>query len=323
MYNFYKKKCSYCKKKFDDENEVVVCPKCGNPFHRSCYEKVGHCDHIKEDNESEEQTEENDASLKICPKCGHKNPENVIFCEKCGNEFFYFNGAGTEKNSQNNDPNIPFPFTFDPLNDIDKNGNIGDIKVKDISEYVQVNVPYYLIVFNRLNKFKQNKFNFSAFLFTGGWLLCRKNYLLGSIITFIVAVSSIVSNYISYFYYNDILKELSAILGVNLLSINSTIKPMQLFNAVYQLSPMKIFLFVLPLILGIIKWVIMFFVGLNANKIYFKQVSTQIEKIRATSKSEQEYKDNLKTNGGINTPLTICLIVCYLILNWLPRFLVI
>ena len=323
MYNFYKKKCSYCKKKFVDESDVVVCPKCGNPYHRSCYEKIGHCDHVKEDNDSEEQAEEENSTLKTCPKYEHKNSENAIFCEKCGNEFSYINGSNSEKNNKNNYPNASSPFILDPLNEIDKNGNIEDTKVKDISEYVQLNTPYYLFTFNRLSKFKQNKLNLSAFLFTGGWLLYRKNYILGSIITFIVTISSIASTYISYFYYNDILKELSAISGINLLSLNSRIQLNQLFSAVFQLEPIKIFLFLLPPILEIVRWVIMFFVGFKANKIYFKQVTSQIKKFKEISKSEQEYRDTLKSKGGVNTPLAICLIVCYLILNLLPKFLVI
>lgn len=321
MYNFYNKKCSYCKEKFEDESDVVVCPKCGNPYHKSCYEKIGHCNHIKDEDENEEQTKKESISTKTCPKCGHENSENAIFCEKCGNEFFYFN-ENNRKNSQNGYPNISPPFIFDPLNEIDKNGSIEDVKVKDISEYVQTNVPYYLFTFNRLSKFKQNKFNFSAFLFTGGWLLYRKNYILGSIITFIVAISSIVSTYISYFYYNDILNELSSTLGINLLSVSSRIQPNQLFDAVYQLEPIKIFLLVLPMILEILRWGIMIFIGFNANKIYLKQVTTQIKKIKKASKSEQNYIDNLKDKGGVNTPLAICLMVCYLILNLLPQFLI-
>ena len=36
-------KCSLCGKPFTDGDGVVVCPECGAPFHRACYEKKGKC----------------------------------------------------------------------------------------------------------------------------------------------------------------------------------------------------------------------------------------------------------------------------------------
>ena len=88
-----------------------------------------------------------------------------------------------------------------------------------------------------------------------------------------------------------------------------------------QLDPLKIFLFVLPYVLIIINYIIRFVLGFNANKIYFKQVRKNIKKIKITSNSSKEYKDRLKTEGGVNVPLGICLIVCYLIINFLPEIL--
>ncbi len=33
------KKCPICSEKFKADDDIVVCPKCGAPYHRSCYEK--------------------------------------------------------------------------------------------------------------------------------------------------------------------------------------------------------------------------------------------------------------------------------------------
>lgn len=319
--DFYNKKCSYCEEKFRDDPDIVVCPKCGNPYHRNCFEKLGHCPHIKSKyvaKNSENDTQEN---FKICYKCGHKNSESAIFCEKCGKEFFKIDNTRRFNKAQNqNDKNGYFfsPFIHGFFSGIDKNSTVGDTRIEDICDYVQSNVPYYLYVFNRLDKQKLNKFNFSAFLFTGGWLLYRKKYLLGSIITFIVALSSIVTTYIFYFCYNDILKEISSIAGIDYTLINNSII---FYSSLMQLDPLKIFLFVLPYVLIIINYIIRFVLGFNANKIYFKQVRKNIKKIKIASNSSKEYKDRLKTEGGVNVPLGICLIVCYLIINFLPEIL--
>lgn len=318
--DFYNKKCSYCEEKFRDDSDIVVCPKCGNPYHRNCFEKLGHCSHIKSKDIFEDNENDTQENFKICDKCGHKNSESAIFCEKCGKEFFKIDNTRFFNKAQNqNSENGYFssPFIHGVFSGIDKNSTVGDTRIEDICDYVQSNVPYYLYVFNRLDKQKLNKFNFSAFLFTGGWLLYRKKYLLGSIITFIVALSSIVATYISHFYYSDILREISSIAGIDHTLINSKI----FYSSLIQLEPLKIFLFFLPSLLLIMNCIISFVLGFNANKIYFKQVRKNIKKIKITSSSSKEYKDRLKTEGGVNVPLGICLIVCYLIINFLPEIL--
>lgn len=35
--------CAKCGKPFTEDDDVVVCPDCGAPHHRSCYLELGHC----------------------------------------------------------------------------------------------------------------------------------------------------------------------------------------------------------------------------------------------------------------------------------------
>lgn len=322
MINFYNKKCSYCKELFKDDTDIVVCPKCGNAYHRKCYDKKGYCDHIKEDSASDKNDNHNTQNMKSCPKCGHNNSENAIFCEKCGTEFSQFNNNPFGTNAK---PDFQSPIFVNTINNIDENSTIDNIKVKDITNFVGVNFPYYLFVFNRLKNFNINKFNFSAFLFSGGWLLYRKKYLLGSIITILILLCYIIPLYIEYYYYNDIMKDLSNISGINFFSIfinNQEISSNEIYNAFYQLEPIKKILFVLPSTIFIVRLIIMFIIGFNANKIYFKHVKSQIKKIKSESKNEKEYTETLKSKGGVNTPLGICLAICYIIINCLPQFLI-
>ncbi len=43
MTRFYNKKCPICRSPFNDESDIVVCPICGTPHHRSCYMGRGSC----------------------------------------------------------------------------------------------------------------------------------------------------------------------------------------------------------------------------------------------------------------------------------------
>ena len=35
--------CPVCEKRFINGDDVVVCPECGAPHHRECFEQLGHC----------------------------------------------------------------------------------------------------------------------------------------------------------------------------------------------------------------------------------------------------------------------------------------
>ena len=37
------KTCPVCKKTFVESDDIVVCPECGTPHHRSCYASIGRC----------------------------------------------------------------------------------------------------------------------------------------------------------------------------------------------------------------------------------------------------------------------------------------
>ena len=36
-------KCPVCNIEFKDGDDIVVCPECGTPHHRECYEKENRC----------------------------------------------------------------------------------------------------------------------------------------------------------------------------------------------------------------------------------------------------------------------------------------
>ena len=35
--------CPVCEKKFENGDDIVVCPECGTPHHRECYDSLGRC----------------------------------------------------------------------------------------------------------------------------------------------------------------------------------------------------------------------------------------------------------------------------------------
>ncbi len=327
--DFLNKKCKFCSIFFMNTEDIVVCPKCGASYHRKCYEKIGKCDHAYVETDYTEQKKsetknQQEINSKTCPFCKQQNSKSALFCQKCGMEFSKFEKIFSNKKLDNMPISFPFNGSF-IINNSEKNINydskIDNIKTEDICDYVQTNIPYYITIFNKIKNLNSNKFNFVAFLFSGGWLLYRKNYILGTIISAVIALITIFSSYLNYTYYPIIINELSDILGVSL-NYNSiySINHEQLINAFSQIGTYKIILFFVPTILLVVKWSIMFFIGFKGNKIYFKQVKSKITKFTNETSDENQFKRLLKDKGGVNTLLGIYLIICYFIINILLKF---
>lgn len=107
--------CPICNKNFLPDDDVVICPSCGAPYHRACYQQKGHC--VFEDRHAagfEYQPDPATASAgpapqppggqatpppfygagqpgsggqagaAVCAACGTVNDGANIFCENCG-----------------------------------------------------------------------------------------------------------------------------------------------------------------------------------------------------------------------------------------------
>lgn len=102
-------KCPVCGKPFTSDDDIVVCPECGAPYHRACYQQAGHCifqeKHGTPDawKPPEKQTETG-AEGKICPRCGKKNARESLFCDQCGQLL----SGGTSKGASPNGGYSPY-----------------------------------------------------------------------------------------------------------------------------------------------------------------------------------------------------------------------
>lgn len=113
--NYENVKCPGCRETFKDGDDIVVCPDCGTPQHRHCYENHGGCVNQalhesgfvwKNPNlpAGETKTEKDEADEKenpiICPRCGKENPKGTTVCTHCGQKFTMFGFNIVEKQQQ-------------------------------------------------------------------------------------------------------------------------------------------------------------------------------------------------------------------------------
>ena len=353
-------RCPVCQKEFVPEDDVVVCPECGSPHHRACYRETGHCIHQEKHGSGYawkapapnpgaaggRERAGDDPREKMCPVCRHMNRKNALFCERCGQPFVT---PGAQHNPyQNGNPyqggapyqggpgpgapgGMPFPgpmgmggmpFMYDPMGGVSPTDAIDDVPAGDIAKLVQTNTQYYLPVFTKIKRGGSSRFNFCAFLFSGGWLLYRKQYKLGILIGGLIALMYLATFCINEWYTYPLMEQMIQQSGITLNTLFMTPEQMNaIANQMAGLSGGELLLFFLPTLLGIARFVIMILCGIKGNRWYLAHCVSKVKAIKADTTEGASYGERLKNEGGCNVPLGLCLIVCYMIASYLPLFL--
>ena len=332
--------CPVCHKEFTSDDDIVVCPECGAPYHRECYQSVGHCIYTDKHGTDEawkppqkqqeephtengESSQEDNHRIKPCPRCGAQNYKDALFCDKCGFPLsadearpggFPFPGAG----APGQPPMGGMPFVaFDPLGGVNPTEDFDGVPASDVAKLVGPSTPYYLPVFDRIKKTNKGKFSFSAFLFSGGWMLYRKQYKYGILVCLLMVACIIANLAAQVFVWWPMIESLNL--------TDSQIYSMEYIPLLIQEVSSKDFgaqlLFYIPLIADLIRWALHFIVGFQGNRFYYRHCVDTVKKINGSAASEEARVQKLQSDGGVNVPLAICLLVGYMIVSYLPYFL--
>ena len=85
MPKYYGCPCEGCGEPLTLKDDIVVCPDCGAPYHRTCYEKLGRCIHSPAHAAGYEwHFPYQDAELRTCPSCGERTLRTEERCRCCG-----------------------------------------------------------------------------------------------------------------------------------------------------------------------------------------------------------------------------------------------
>ena len=87
--------CPVCDKRFVNGDDVVVCPECGAPHHRECFEQLGQCfyrdshaegfsfEQGQNTAENEQSSQDESAQFVRCPRCGASFTKYERNCPSC------------------------------------------------------------------------------------------------------------------------------------------------------------------------------------------------------------------------------------------------
>lgn len=347
--NYKGLKCSVCGKPFSADDDIVVCPQCGAPYHRECYAKVGKCVYADRHGTPDawkppQPSEENGAEVKRCPRCGAPNLKTALFCAHCGqplseenepphdNSFPYQNqkqNPNEWNNAQNSapqqggypppngefPPGFGFPFAFDPLGGVNPSEPIDGIPAGDVAKFVQGNTQYYIPVFMGISRFNRNRFNFSAFFFQGIWMLYRKMYKVGAIITALQGALLLSYMFLMKYFVVPLWEKLYAAAG--LAQGNYSYYAMtadqqdDLVRRISSLPPQQKLIAVTPILFLLAALALMLVCGFIANRVYLKSCVTHIGRIRSATSAPTDFAVRLQQEGGTNTALASSLVLCF------------
>ncbi len=190
--NYNQNECPVCKKEFEQNDDIVVCPVCGTPHHRNCWNENGKCSNEElhaegfvwqNKNPVEVPSNKNQgANVKVCPVCGAENDQIEPVCTSCGTRLSSSNGNAAPFNT--NPQFTPFPNGFSNFNNVyasdairafGENAKVDDISVAEMAEYIQKDSIKYIGKFKDMEEKKTKlSWNWSAFFGNIFWMFYRK-----------------------------------------------------------------------------------------------------------------------------------------------------
>ncbi len=293
--------CVACGQEFYPDDDVVFCPVCGAPHHRSCWHEEGHCHyevahgtdlqwHPKEEPQEpqvsqenpREETEDNGSpfpfsggiAMTKCPHCGRFVPcqPTPSTCRHCGGEIpaisTPFGGDGS-----------PFGGSFASAPSANPNEPVDTATVGKLSRIVMQRRDYYLPRFQSLKKqgTKTISWNWSAFFLTTYWFAYRKCY--------VWAVFSTIIELIALLLLSPMSGQIATFLASQ--QITSYTQAMELLIANMNFSQSVIWLSQGALLILLIRSLVF---GLFGNLIYKKECLRRAQQLDEMPKEEAAYR---------------------------------
>lgn len=290
MSRFTGSECIICNETFNDNDDIVVCPECGTPYHRECYLKENKCVNTKlhEENKSwsQNQDEQNNKAGKKCSHCNLYNKEHALICENCGEPLVDNLNFGNEKQNMNNaNPsgnkyNNNFAgFNFDPDDKycgIDPEEAINeDVNFSDAVDFIGSNTPYYLINFKRMKETgKKISLNIICIFLPQFYFANRKMWL-ASIATILL---------MSILYVPSCIYTLAYLEESNIIT-NSIDVQSRAFEMIVQLTNYAM--------MGIRVITCLF-----ANWLYYRHMLKKIKTIKNNTTDKEQTKAKIQKSGG-------------------------
>ena len=169
-------KCDGCGRTFEKNDDIVVCPVCGTPQHRECWEKAEGCINKDKHAEGFEWKMPETKKAKLMPPSEKAKSEteptpSMVFDENIGRDVPDFNYI-VESRVQSLAPGI---------SEEQRKEQLCGHNLSDVIAFIGNNASSYVNKFRKKEHARKNTFNFGAFFFCPIWFFFRRLYKEGII----------------------------------------------------------------------------------------------------------------------------------------------
>lgn len=188
---FKNEKCAACGMKFFDDEDIVVCPECGAPYHRECWNRVGTCIHSAEHGSYEWKGD----SAELREHLENVESARINKPETSEDGFEIFHVESYDEYREIMDRKL-----LEQQKDFEE---IDGVTAQELLKFVGKNGYYYLPVFKDIRKNnKLLKLNFASFLFFPIHCFYRRMNLFGVIMMILLFLSTETRILLNYFADN-------------------------------------------------------------------------------------------------------------------------
>lgn len=145
--------CIVCQKLFEENDNIVVCPDCGTPYHRSCYQSVARCINtplhaVGGSWQAQQQETRRNLGGRVCSGCQFVNAPDALSCASCGRSLQPEQRASTVRIQMPDGQNVYFDAA-DPCCGASPEEPVEEERLGDVASYVDRNTLYYIPLFRR------------------------------------------------------------------------------------------------------------------------------------------------------------------------------
>jgi len=269
--------CGYCNNILSQADDIVVCPICGTPHHRTCYFEHNECFNDALHEEGFEFTKPEVVYTEntiICSHCGRVISKDCDFCNYCG-------APQVKEVKPDDSQKTVFMYGTKLFQGettrTDLEEKIDDIPIKHWVTYIGHNHNYYVNIF-KLQDLSKRKFSFtlSAVLFPFMFFLYRRIWgaaIISAITNLIFNLPSIIVMYLA---------PLGITFGISIVTLDRISSVFSIINMLINVA-----------------W------GIFAAWIYRKSASNRMSRIKTSTNSDIEFDNVLRAKSGTSITATI------------------
>ena len=337
--DYLNKPCPGCGSHFREDDDIVVCPDCATPQHRSCWMENGCCVNASKHGTDfvwtpEERTipepafsyidvtpEITENGTKVCHICGSENPADSNNCGQCGamldrdSSLVHCNFCGFENPSGSRvcqrcgapliiGENVNYnPYAA--AMGAEGNEIIGEHTAAELALYVRKRTVKYLDRFRQIENEKRVPFNGAAFFFGPLWMFYRKIYKAGVI--FLVCIAAV-----SLIFAGAIEKVQPLIMEHYDEILNNTMTP----DETFELGEKVMEGCAVPFTVGAgLLLVIAFICGIMGNRFYYRKILNDLKMFEKEVDDRRVRQAFIIRRGGTSFFSAFCGICTYEIIS--------